>query len=233
MRRIIKLVLRMTRTRNLAISFVEWWWRHRSSAALSSLISVKRRSGEPLRIQIGSGSNRLSGWLNTDLTKQGEYFLNASDLRVIPDGSVDVIYAEQIVEHLELHEAAGFLKQAFGKLKKRGIIRISTPDLQELASNYAERTDLNESLVRMMLDKGNNSHGDHASASLNVWFYSWGHKFIFDEPTLTDLMKASGFSNIKRFEVGKSDRPEFSDVEQHEIGSALDKITLVLQAQRE
>ena len=201
--------------------------------AFSAQIKATNSADRPLRIQIGSGSNRLEGWFNTDLSNQGEYFLDANDLDNIPDGSVDLIYGEQVIEHLDYSQASDFLNQARKKLKRNGIIRISTPDLHALTSNYAEQTDLNSSLVELMISKGNDTHGDHASASVNVWFYSWGHKFIFDELTLTDLMKASGFSKITRFEVGKRDRPELSDIEQHEVGSVIDRITLVLQAQRE
>jgi predicted SAM-dependent methyltransferase len=233
LKRIIKRLLRITKTRNIAIRFVYWWWRRRSSTALSAQIETFRNSNKPIRIQIGSGGNRLAGWLNTDLTVTGEYFLNATDLGTVPDNCADTIFAEQIIEHLDHGQAVQFLDQAARKLKKNGTIRISTPDLHALASNYVNRTYLNSSLVSLVLGKGLDTHGDHESTSMNIWFYSWGHKFLLDETTLADMMTTSGLSNIKRFSVGKSDRPELTDVERHELGSANDDIALILQGELE
>lgn len=52
------------------------------------------------------------------------------------DGTFDAVYALHIVEHLTPAEATIFAKELYRLLKPGGIIRISTPDLDDICRSY-------------------------------------------------------------------------------------------------
>jgi len=51
----------------------------------------------------------------------------------------DAVYALHIIEHLTLREGEMFIKEIFRVLKPEGILRISTPDLEDICRNYLKR----------------------------------------------------------------------------------------------
>ena len=61
------------------------------------------QSMTPLRLHLGSSTNRLYGWVNVDLLRPGRALDLYWDLRrPLPfrDVSVDAIFAEHLLEHL-------------------------------------------------------------------------------------------------------------------------------------
>jgi SAM-dependent methyltransferase len=50
--------------------------------------------------------------------------------------SADVVYHSHVLEHLDRASAVGFLRHCWRVLKKRGIIRVVVPDLEEIARLY-------------------------------------------------------------------------------------------------
>lgn len=56
------------------------------------------------------------------------------------DGTVDAIYVGQAIEHFNRRtEAPAFLKECARVLKQYGVIKFTTPDLQQLAHTYARQ----------------------------------------------------------------------------------------------
>ena len=90
---------------------------------------IKR--SEDRKLQIGTGSNVLDGWLNSTLYPfvPGTVFLDASQPFPISTGSFDYIFSEHVIEHLEFAEAETMLREGFRILKPAGRIRLATPDL--------------------------------------------------------------------------------------------------------
>jgi hypothetical protein len=65
----------------------------------------------PIRkLQLGAGGLDYPGWLNTDITPgpQGVY-LDATRPFPIPDGSINYIFGEHVIEHLTYGEVADVL----------------------------------------------------------------------------------------------------------------------------
>ncbi len=52
------------------------------------------------------------------------------------DGTFDVIYHSHFIEHLDRKQALAFLRECHRVLKRGGIIRVVTPDLEMAAANY-------------------------------------------------------------------------------------------------
>jgi len=52
--------------------------------------------------------------------------------------SADAVYASHVLEHLEHHDAPGFLKEIHRVLKPGGVIRLVVPDLEYATRKYLE-----------------------------------------------------------------------------------------------
>ena len=70
---------------------------------------------------------------------------------------------------------------------------------------------------------------------INRLFHEWGHRFLYDEATLTAALVAAGFTDVARMAVGHSDDPHFDGIDFH--GESIpaewnDFETMVLEAAR-
>ncbi len=77
-----------------------------------------------IKVQFGSGENKLEGWKNlqenqADITKPLPFW----------DDSVDYILAEHVVEHVTPQDAWHFFGECYRVLKCDGVARILVPDI--------------------------------------------------------------------------------------------------------
>lgn len=116
---------------------------------------------EKVRLNLGCGSVRPQGWINTDsslnanlqklpLVGKGiaklfnpvEYaddnvrYMNLNKQWPFTSDSVDIVYASHLFEHLNVRAASLFVKEAYRCLKPGGVIRIVVPDLYQIAKKY-------------------------------------------------------------------------------------------------
>ncbi len=118
--------------------------------------------GRALRLHIGCGPRVLKGWVNIDLvfepyenymkyytdefygpnvrgTKDDFLELDVTkDALPFSDNSVDVIYNEDFIEHLDQKQIMLFLAETFRVLKPGGVHRVTTPDLMWIMQNYSD-----------------------------------------------------------------------------------------------
>jgi len=198
-------------------SEIERLWLIRSR---SGQIDRFMRSHSVRRLHIGAGRNVLEGWLNTDLQPQapGIIFLDVTDPLPFPDRSLDVVFSEHLIEHLSHADGAYHLREAFRVLKPHGRLRVATPDLQFLIDIYTrgDHTDAQARYVRLTVERMFPVNGFYSGAFvLNNFVRHWGHQFIYDESTLGDALRRAGFSNVTRWDVGRSDEPMLQNLEHH------------------
>lgn len=80
-----------------------------------------------IRVIIGSGSQKLEGWLATDIDKLN-IVEDVSWRRLFNPESINRLLAEHVFEHLSLRELHDALKHAFKYLKPGGTLRLAVPD---------------------------------------------------------------------------------------------------------
>lgn len=132
-----------------------------------------------MKLHIGNNNINLEGYENVDRNIGKEaYPLD------YPDNSADEIYASHILEHFGHNEVFNVVKEWVRVLKPNGILKIAVPDFEYIARNYLEGNDIQ---VQGYTMGGQSDENDY-------------HKCIFDESVLTEIMKNSGLSNIKRWE---------------------------------
>lgn len=171
------------------------------------------------KLQIGSGHNLLPAWLNTTLypIEPGAFFLDARRRFPLPDRALDYIFSEHVIEHLEFEEAASMLRECCRTLKRGGQIRIATPDLKQIIALYAQpQGEQQERYIRWIMATFRRQFGEFSPAhAINQSFHGWRHKFIYDEPPLTQALEDAGFRNITRVVPGESKHDHLRGQEQH------------------
>lgn len=165
------------------------------------------------KLHLGSGERLLDGWANVDIGGFGTLLWDLRKPLPIKDKRVRLIYTEHFIEHIGRADARRLLSHAHQAMAPGGVIRISTPDLRKLATDY-----LQGKVIHM-------EHGDWYPQTpcqmLNEAVRFWGHVYIYDEPELVQLLEECGFSDIRRQRWGESEhhelrglesRPDFQDL---------------------
>ncbi len=152
--------------------------------------------GQPIRLHLGCGGEHKDGWVNVDLV--GDPVDLAWDLArgiPFPDGSVEAIFHEHLLEHIPLRAGAGFLAECFRVLRSGGILRVGVPDAGELIRSYASDGAYLEEL-----------HPGRPTRLLAVQelFYWHRHTTMYDTDTLALLFRASGFPDPVQKSFGDS-----------------------------
>lgn len=187
-------------------------FRRRRARLFQDEFAGASRTG-PVKITIGSGLKPVDGWINTDVVWRGGGYLDATRPWPIPAGSVDFIYADNVIEHLTLAQGRLAFKHAFEALKPGGVIRLATPDVGAVASQYLENGELAEEGMARNRELG---HSDfyHSVQLLQQVFV--GHKhylgFCYDYESISSEMAKVGF-DVHRAASGQSDYPELKNLE--------------------
>jgi len=204
---------------------------------------------EKIRLNLGCGSVRPDGWINTDSSLNAhlqriplvgglvqkafhtvEYdnnnlvYMNLNKEWPYKSGTVDIVYASHLFEHLTLSSAELFLKESYRCLKPGGVMRIVVPDLYKICKKYIHeyenegKADPTEFIMWAI-----NMHREGQYGKKINWFkklilewqgYPHQHKFMYDEKSLANKLKQNGFNNIASLSYGVSGYiPEIRDVE--------------------
>jgi len=160
------------------------------------------------KLHLGAGPNILEGWLNTDVEPQGEgvFFLDAGKPFPLPDQAFDYIFSEHLIEHFTYRDGLRVLKECYRVLKPGGTIRIATPDMDKIIGlRTKEKNDLQSRYVKWHIDNFfPEIGGSNDIFVINSAFSGFGHKFLYDEMTLRNSLRETGFSDIVRCAPGES-----------------------------
>ena len=93
-----------------------------------------------LNLACGSKISKVGNWTNVDFQSPLENVIELDILQNLtyPTGTFDVVYSSQFIEHLTLKEGKDVLVNIAKIMKPNGVIRLVTPDLEELCSTYLE-----------------------------------------------------------------------------------------------
>ena len=99
--------------------------------------------------------------------------------------TIDFVYAEHFIEHVERHEGVRLLQELLRVLKPGGVIRLVTPDLRFLCCTY---------LSGNLDEWGYIWRPDSGSKMMNEAMRLWGHQFLYDAQEFEALLHESGFT---------------------------------------
>lgn len=189
----------------------------RGELSRNAIIAQYLKSEKSPKLHFGCGLHTKEGWLNADLI-HGDVFMDACKRLPLPDSSVEVLYAEQFIEHISYCEGEEFLAEAYRVLKPEGKIRLATPDLASLVELYlnedsGRRRDTSSAVSRHK--RIHNPNVETFCGFINDMFRLWHHQFIYDNETLCLKLEQVGFSIVGRFDFGRSDDIRLQGVERH------------------
>jgi predicted SAM-dependent methyltransferase len=174
-----------------------------------------RKEKSIVKVTLGCGNSAKEGWFNTDIdVRPNVYYLDATRPFPFPDGSVDIIHTEHMIEHIDIFGGVNLMKESYRVLKKGGILRVVTPDLSFLVNMYLSP---DEPLHKRYLQWASNNLYpqlyQEVSAHSPVFVFNnfvrdWGHQLIYDASSLAALSKFTGFETFKIFKSGDSETLE-------------------------
>lgn len=175
-----------------------------------------------LGLNLGAGNNPINGWINADIDSKywSVMYLNATKKFPFRKNTFDYIISEHLLEHLSIEDAKKMLKECFRILKKGGKIRISTPDIKFIISLYNKNKNNSYYIKKITNRFLKDIYGtDYRPLFIiNNAFYNWEHKFLYDEEFLREILKKTGFNDVKRELYGESRDKNLNMVEAHEKG---------------
>ena len=91
------------------------------------------------KLNIGGGATPLDGYYTVDAMFGGDAeLLTGPDEKLIPDESVDEVYASHILEHISWQRVEHVLTEWVRVLKPGGILRVAVPDLAKTMEYYSQ-----------------------------------------------------------------------------------------------
>lgn len=205
-------------------------------------------------VQFGCGLDAPADWINFDssptLRMERTPILSALKPRLfpknvrygdivrglpLPDQTADRLYASHVLEHLPRDDVPRALRNCYAVLKPGGLFRLIVPDLYNSAKQYlveADRKDP-EACTRFMDDSLLvERRRPTLRQALVLAFGGSPHRWIWDEFSLGDELRAAGFINVRRCVMGDSRDPEFGDVESADRFGSGDLASLAIECQR-
>jgi predicted SAM-dependent methyltransferase len=188
--------------------------RVRKSAGMRSFQGAVEQASTrgPLKINIGSGGKPLSGWVNCDVVWRVNNYLDATQPWPVRPGSVDLIYADNVIEHIPLALGREVFRHSFTALKPGGVFRLATPDVEAVARQYLENGELAELGMERNREKGRDFV--HPVQLLQQVFVGAKHYlgFCYDYDSLSKEMQAFGYETSRQ-PAGKSDHADLNGLE--------------------
>lgn len=154
------------------------------------------------------------------------------------DKTFDYIFLEHLIEHVSYEQGLFCFSECLRVLKEGGKIRVATPNLKFLFNLLRDNRSNEETQFISWANKNYklNIINNSATFVINSFFYSWGHRFIYDADTLKQSLITNGFNKIKFCTIGKSEDPNLNNLERHYTSDndrEMVKLeTIILEAQK-
>jgi len=146
-----------------------------------------------IMVNLGSGHWKLDGWINIDIDFGSRPDVCANLVGGLPlrDACADYMHTEDFIDVLDLEQAARFLSECHRILKPGGVIRVLTPDVEQLARLYLHEPEALKALWRNHV--GVPLRYGTAAEILNVGMRFTDHTFLYDAETFARLASDAGF----------------------------------------
>lgn len=145
-----------------------------------------------VKLHLACGIKYRDGWINVDMNRNVKADIYADLTKQLPfgDGSADLIYNEHFIEHISAYDGRGFIRECWRVLRPGGILRIATPDLQEIARDY-----LNGDWIKAawLKEVPQGAIIETGAEYFNTAMRDWNHQFLYDHETLWSYLNDFGF----------------------------------------
>ena len=178
-------------------------------------------------LNVGAGTVRLDGWLNTDI-RPGCLYVNLKRRLPIMDNTISYIFGEQFIDYLPRQTALAFIKECFRVLRPNGVLRITNEDLGLFANAYLN----NPEDVRLLNELNRQDGYKYTSCPidiLNKYFFEDSIVCAYDTQTVQQLFYEAGFQNIINCQYGVSSHIALSGIERHKVNTIQNKFVFAIE----
>lgn len=175
-----------------------------------------------LKLNLGCGTNRLDGWENHDAD------VNITEpLYKWKNDTVDVIFAEHVVEHVYYEQAIGFFRECHRVLRTGGVLRIAVPSVERV---WREATMAYCDFTRKWAAPTDETENGAVRGAMTNILFCHGHRAPWTQGLLLATMFYAGFDEVVARTPGQSIHPELIGVEGHGrvIGDKFNQIETVV-----
>lgn len=145
-------------------------------------------SENQIKLHLGCGNVYKDGWINVDIDSEvADLVQDLRDPLPYANDSFDFIFAEHFIEHLTQVDAKNLLQECYRVLKRGGVLRLTTPSLYILLTNYL-KGDLNHWAEYWL--PPTKAH------MINEGMRNWGHEFVYDGDEIARFLIECGFKYI-------------------------------------
>lgn len=167
----------------------------------------------PVRLEIG-GLTEREGWLVTNVNARARNYLDATGPWPFEDGALEVVYADNMIEHVPLEAGRVMFAEAFRCLQPGGVIRLVTPDLRKHVELYLSGA----AAVDGEIGQFYRSLGltvEHPVDLVRVPIASFGHHtgYLYDVATLAAELERVGFDDAREWSLSDSQHQALKDLD--------------------
>jgi predicted SAM-dependent methyltransferase len=184
-----------------------------------------------LLVHLGCGNALIPGWINVDCyppaPADDAEILTLDMRRGLPmaDQSVSALFSEHFLEHLPIDTVRKVILPEIKRiLEPSGKIRVGVPNGEYFVDQYiAHRTGRCENVFQ------ENSNHKTPMTMLNEIAHGYGHYFLYDFETLSELLRSAGLVNIRRCRYFETAVTEFKDKDR--VDPWREAMTLFIEAE--
>lgn len=161
------------------------FYKKKITQTFSSSSNNKPMTSKQIKLNLGCGPSYKPGFINIDNSKDtvADEISDVANL-ANTDNSVDLIEADQLVEHFDFIHLKYVLSEWFRVLKPHGVLIVETPDLRKSIEKLIE-ADYQNQISTLSWIYGIDSPGMRHSSGFNY-------------ELILQLLKEIGFANIKK-----------------------------------
>jgi predicted SAM-dependent methyltransferase len=127
-------------------------------------------------LNLGGGSNTFDRWLTADVDPRADVFVDITKPLPFWDSSIDVVYLEEVIEHVPPTDGQRLMAECHRILRPGGALRLTTPCLD----SYCSQFDTSIAFER----------------KVNDVFYLHGHRHIYSKAGIRGLLENLGFISV-------------------------------------
>lgn len=220
---------------------------------LIALANGSTRALPGRRLHLGCGADVVSGWVNIDkspsvllsraptlrralgrvglLTPEqargfppGAVRADVSNRIPAADASAEFAYSSHMIEHLSRWQALAFFRECRRVLRPGGVLRLATPDLEEMIRDYTHNRSPLLAQQPTRADAFCAEYGAYTDPPsvlrrfVKKWLGGDSHQWLYDAESLTFLLRESGFAEVTRYSYRKGSVPDLDLIEHRERG---------------
>lgn len=158
-----------------------------------------------MKLHLGCDKRHIRGFVHIDLADY-PHIDHRHDIRTLPmiaDGAAELIYSCHALEYFDRVEVLDLLAEWKRALKPGGVLRLAVPDFEALGAVYLETHDLAKIIGPL--------YGRWPVPGAGVTIY---HRTVYDFASLTAVLAAAGFIDIRRWDWRNTEHRDVDDYSQ-------------------